>query len=136
MKFEYLEHTADVKFRAYGKSVEKVFENSGLALVRSITKQRIRKRIKKEFIVKGKDLESLMYNFLEELLFLFDTSGFVFAKCRKIKIDLEKFKLETEVIGDLVGRYKFFSEIKAITYQEMFVEKVGKKWEAQVVLDV
>ena len=32
MRFEYLDHTADVKFRAYGDSLEKAFGNAALAM--------------------------------------------------------------------------------------------------------
>jgi SHS2 domain-containing protein len=31
--YEYLEHTADVRFRAYGKSLEQAFENAALAML-------------------------------------------------------------------------------------------------------
>ena len=31
-KYEYLEHTADIKFLAYGETVEEVFENAALAM--------------------------------------------------------------------------------------------------------
>ena len=31
-QYEYLEHTADVKFLAYGKTLEEVFENAALAM--------------------------------------------------------------------------------------------------------
>jgi len=32
MKFKFLEHTADIKFKASGKDIEEVFDNSALAL--------------------------------------------------------------------------------------------------------
>ncbi|MBT4651749.1 archease [Candidatus Woesearchaeota archaeon] len=135
MKFEYLEHTADIKFRAYGKGLEKVFINSALAFRKSMVKK-VRGRKKQHIIVEGKDLENLMYNFLEELLFLIDTSGFILSRVKKINIDLKKFKLEAELVGDRVSKYEFMTEVKAITYQELIVREEDGKWVVQVVLDV
>ena len=135
MKFEYLDHTADIKFRAYGKSLEKVFINSALALRKSMV-GRVRSKRKMNFSVEGKDLENLMYNFLEELLFLLETSGFIFSKIKSLKIDSKNFKLDCEIFGDRVSRYNFKTEVKAITYQGMIVHEVKGKWVSQVVLDV
>jgi SHS2 domain-containing protein len=64
-KFIFLEHTADVKFRAFGKNIEEAFSNSALALKEIMTeKTKIKDKIKKKISVKGKDNESLLYNFL------------------------------------------------------------------------
>lgn len=135
MKFKFLEHTADIKFQAYGKSLEKAFSNSSLALAEVMTKKtKIKSRIKKKIKVKGKDNESLLYNFLEEFLFLFDSEGFVLSKIGKIKIKGEK--LEAEVMGDNVKDYKISQDVKAITYNSMFVKRDKGKFTAQVVLDV
>jgi len=135
MKFEFLEHTADIKFRAYGRSLEKLFSNSALAFRKSMV-FKVRKKKKMKISVKGKDLESLLYNFLEELLFLIDTSGFLISKVQKIKINRNKFELSAKISGDKVSCYEFNREVKAITYQEMFIHELKNRWVCQVVLDV
>ena len=133
-KYEFLEHTADIKFQAFGKSVEEVFENSALALKETIYKKQIQEKEEKEIEAKGKDFESLLYNFLEEFLYLLDAEDFLFSKIKEIKID--DFKLRAIVIGDKASSYNFTNPVKAITYHEMFVKKEREKWIAQVVLDV
>lgn len=134
-KFIFLEHTADVKFQAFGKDIEEAFSNSALALREVMTeKSKIKGKIKKKIIVKGKDKEKLLYNFLEEFLILFDSEGFVLSKIKKIKIKDEK--LEAEVIGDNAKNYKFSNSVKAITYNQMFVKQEKGKWIVQVVIDV
>ena len=66
MKFKFLEHTADVKFRAFGKDIEEMFENSALALKETIApKIKVKNKIKKRFKIEGKDNEAFLYNFLE-----------------------------------------------------------------------
>jgi SHS2 domain-containing protein len=86
--------------------------------------------------VKGKNNEALLYNFLEEFLFLLDSERFVPGKIKKIKI--KNNKLDAEVIGDKADNYKFNNDVKAITYNDMFVkfDKEKKKFIVQVVIDV
>ncbi len=140
MKYKFLEHTADVKFQAFGKTLEEVFSNAAYALINVMTKDKIRGTKKKRIEVSGKDKESLLYNFLEEFLFLLDSENFVLAKINKIKINKEKNELEAEVSGDKAKNYKFDLDVKAVTYNEMFVRKEsikGKdKFICQVVVDV
>lgn len=88
----------------------------------------------KKIEVKGKDFESLLYNFLEEILFLLDAENFLISKIKKIKI--HNLKLNAVIIGDEVSNYKFTNNVKAVTYNDMFVKQEKKKWAAQVVLDV
>ena len=135
MEFKFLDHTADIKFQAFGNSLNEVFENSALALINSIYGKEIKCVKKKKIRVKGKDFESLMYNFLEEFLFLIDAKKFIPGKV-KVIIDEEGKKLEAELSGDSVTNYQIDMHIKAITYHDMFVHRIGKRWISQVVLDV
>lgn len=136
-KFKFLEHTADIKFRAYGDTLEKVFENSALALKEVICdKIKIHEKKEKKIKIKGIDLESLLYNFLEEFLFLLDSKGFIISNIKKIKIDKLKFILEAVILGDDSSDYNISNSVKAVTYNEMFIKKEKNKYVAQVVLDV
>lgn len=168
MKFKFLEHTADVKFQAYGKSLEEAFENSALAMFNAMYDGKVNTKIRKKIKVEGKDMESLLYNFLEELLFLLDSENFVLSKIDKISIITDNktnkankhklaskvikdnnkdnnkeqynhdknYELEAEVSGDNAKNYKFNLDVKAVTYNEMFVKKQGNKFICQVVVDV
>jgi len=135
MKFKFLKHTADIKFRAYGNTLNKVFENSALAMYNAVYPRKIKSKIKKSFIVKGKDLESLLYNFLEELLVLFDSQDFIASKIN-VKIDKKEMILKCVIYGDKVGNYDIGLTIKAITYNSMYVKKSKEGYVSQVVLDV
>ena len=150
MKFKFLPHTADRKFRAFGKTLEKVFENSALALFKIIYDKKINEKKKYKIQAKGKDLESLMYNFLEEFLVLIDSKNFLPAQIVNFKFDTLKntprrgikginkknFKIKAEVVGDDAKNYQISEHVKAITYNEMFVKKINNKWTSQVVLDI
>jgi len=134
-KFKFLEHTADIKFQAFGKSLEEVFENSALAMFNSMYEGKVKTIKKKKIKVEGKDYENLLYNFLEELLFLFDSEGFFVGGIKKLEI--EKNKLTATLVGDDAKNYEISIDVKAVTYNEMFVREEKKgKWTVQVVVDV
>jgi SHS2 domain-containing protein len=135
MKFKFLEHTADIKFKAFGKDIEEVFDNSALALKEIICgKMRIEKKKEKTIKIKGRDFESLLYNFLEQIIYLLDADNFLISKIKEIKI--KNFGLKAVIAGDKASNYKFTNNVKAVTYNEMFVKKEKGKWISQAVIDV
>ena len=149
-KFKFLEHTADRKFQAFGKTLEEVFENSALALFNIVYDEKIKNRTKFKIHAKGRDLENLMYNFLEEFLVLIDSKNFLPFKIINFNLDTlrntprkgikgtskKAFKIKAEVVGDNAKNYNVSEHVKAITYNEMFIKKIKDKWVSQVVLDI
>lgn len=142
-KYKYLEHTADAKFQASGKNLEEAFKNAALAMLNLMCKSEIIKlKQEKKILVKGKDLKALLYNWLEELLFLLDSENFLTGKIKKLNISGKEgnHKLEASVLGDSAKNYEIFGEVKAVTYNEMFIreEKIkGKrKFIIQAVVDM
>ncbi len=138
-KYKFLEHTADAKFQAYGKTMEESFSNAALAMFSLITEtNKIKKEIKKGIEARGHDLKSLLYNYLEELLFLIDTENFLLNHIGELKIHKkeEKYFLEAIAVGDKADNYETTGDIKAITYNEMEVKEEKGKVMVQVVLDL
>ncbi len=135
-KFEFLEHTGDVKFRAYGSDIAELFENCALAVSSIFSRNgEISDSKTKEFVVYEKNYESLLYQFIEQLIYLFDAEGFVVCRV-KVKMQGGK-KLNVTVYGDDSVNYSDLDAIKSPTYAEMYVKQIkDKKWEAQVVVDV
>ncbi len=118
MKFEYLEHTADAKFRAYGITLEEKFANSALALFNLITDtDKVRPRIRKEFSVSANRLRSLLYEFLEEFLVYIDAEGWLLSNIEKVELD-ESFNVRVVAFGD-IGDYEILTQVKSITYNDM-----------------
>ena len=144
--FEFLSHTADIKFRAYGKSLEEAFVNCAMAVKETITKSNVSATITKGCGMMADDLEGLLQNFLEEIIFLFDSENFIISRVEKIRIikDDNGFSLSCDFAGDvtdgkdLEGKsYDFEEHIKAITYHEMSIKKTNNgSYEIEVVLDV
>ena len=140
-KYNFLEHTADVKFLAYGKNLEEAFANSALALKETISGDLfIESKKEKTIKVSGEDMESLLYSFLEEFLYLLDAEDFLLSGIEDLHINEKEMTLDADVTGDDASKYEFTNDVKAITYNEM---KVGTKeiddkrqYFCQVVLDV
>ena len=138
-KYKFLEHTADVKFQASGKDLNEVFINSALAMGSVLMEpENVKLKISKKIKVIGESLENLMYNFLEEFLFLMDTESFILGSIKELKIENKnnKYILTSKIIGDKAKNYDFSGDIKSITYHEMFIKKEQNGYKAQVVVDV
>lgn len=135
-KYRFLDHTADVKFQAFGATLEEVFTNAALAMASLMCQEKVSTRSSVRVQVEGRDLESLLYNFLEEFLVLFDSRNFLLARVEAVEIDNRELKLEAEAVGDRAGGYEIYLGIKAVTYSDMYVKQENNAWVAQVVLDV
>src|SRR3989338_11286892 len=91
----YLEHTADACFKAYGKSLEEAFSNSAIATFNIIVDtKKVKPKQKIEIKIKSKRIMSLLYDFLDELLFRMDRDRFVLSKVERINIKETKSGFE------------------------------------------
>ncbi|MDY0266051.1 MAG: archease [Methanimicrococcus sp.] len=144
--FKYIDHVADIRFIAYGETLEKVFENAALATLTVIADiSTIQSQIEFEIELEAIDLENLMVDFLSELLFLFDAEetvlGNVTVKEVGAKTDedgKEMYSINAAVSGEPIDSQKqnFKTEVKAITYNGIRVEKTKDGFETEVVLDL
>ena len=137
-KFEFTgKRIADAEFRAYGKSLEEAFKNAALAMCSIMFDyKKVKPALKKEISVEGTDLQSLLYNFLEEILFLLDTENFLLHEIEDLKIKNEK-NLTAVLVGDsAIENYEIFGEVKAVTYNDMKIEKQDSVYVVQVVVDI
>jgi len=139
-KFEYLEDEAiaDLAVRSYGTSLEEAFENMALAMFNAMTPlEKIKPRVEREFEVSGRDLGELLYNFLEEFLFMKDVENLLFSKI-EVKFNEDRTKLRARCRGEPfdLERHEARAEIKAITYHLMEIKKEGNLWSLRVVFDI
>ncbi len=138
MGYEFLEHTADVMFRAYGSTWSEVFERAALATFAAMVDVDKVRAVERRIIeLAAETLEELLYAFLSELIYLKDAEGLVFSKFRVSIEGNGPYKLRAEVWGEKVRpEHNPRADVKAITFHEMELgETDGKKY-AQVVLDV
>ncbi|MBS3133405.1 archease [Candidatus Woesearchaeota archaeon] len=140
MKYKYLPHTADAKFRAFGESLEEAFSNAALAVFNvMVDTNNVKGQVTKKIDAEGTDLQSLLYNFLEKFLILLDAENFFLAEVKKIKISGKEgsYKIAAEVLGDDAAKYETIGpQVKAITYNDMVVDNEKGNCFVQVVVDI
>lgn len=138
-KFEFLDLApADASFEAYGKTLSEVFENAALATFETMidTKQ-VKPLIEKRIELSAKDLESLMFDWLNELIFYMGSENLAFSDF-DVKVDEKNIKLVGKCRGEEIDRSKHEvrTEVKSATYHQMEIKKTGKMWKARVILDI
>jgi SHS2 domain-containing protein len=139
MRFKYLDHTADVKFQAYGSSLEEAFINSVLAAVNTVVDiDSVKPKIKQTIRLKEQKLMTLLYEFLESVIISLDVDGYLPCRFERLSIveTDEGFELDAAMSGDHAKNYETKGDIKAMTYSDMKIEKKADGYMIQVVLDI
>jgi SHS2 domain-containing protein len=137
-KFEFVDiTTADVAFDAYGRDLNELFTNSALAMFEvMIDTKQVKPKVEKKVKVKGNDLQSLMFSWLNELLVFVDSENLAFSDF-KTKINEKNFTLNAVCKGEKINSkmHETRTAVKACTYHQMKIEK-NKIWKARVILDI
>ncbi len=132
MKYEFLEHTADLKIKVYGKNLEEIITNSLLALKSFLKPKLTKEKIEKEIEIENQNQVILLIDFLSEILAQTYIEKAIFTKFEK------KILEETKIKGKILG-FKFQSltkDIKAITYHQVKLEKINKKFVFEFIVDI
>jgi len=132
-QFEILEHTADLKIRAFGKNKKELFLNMLKAMTSILSAETDRRKEKVRPVkVKSIDLAALLVDFLNEVLYLTQVH-------REIYTDLKFKKLtDQEIEGEIIGQTidKFNEDIKAATHHNLEIREKTEGWQATVLFDI
>ncbi len=132
-RFKSLEHPSDVGIIAYGKNKAEIFENAAYGMF-SIMADLNRVETKTSFNIRieGDDPESLLINWLNELIFYEDSKKIMLKEFKINK--LTDTQLEAKVSGEKIDTDKHFiyRPIKAATYNQLQISKDR----ARIVFDV
>jgi len=134
--FEFIDHTADVGIIAYGADMSQAFANAARALFSLITElDDVEEVIHRDIELTATDEESLLVEWLNELIYQFDTEGILFKRFDIIQ--LNNTQLKARGYGEKVDRskHKLKIEVKAATYHMLKVDK-GDGCKVQVLFDI
>jgi len=143
-KYTFFDKTADAKFQAFGNTLGEAFKNAQEAMVSVMYSLEELSSYEfdeqgRDIIVEGENLENLLYSFLEEIIFLMNAEFFV-GLVEKIQIihTGNLYKLKAILRGTQAINLESHGEIKAVTYNEMFVKHdvENGKYTVQVVVDL
>ncbi len=78
-EFEFIDHTADIGVIAYGADIKQVFANAARGLFSIITElDTVADKESRNIEITAPDLEALLVNWLNELIYLFEAKGILF----------------------------------------------------------
>jgi len=132
-RYEEVEHTADAAIRAYGRDLPELFANAAYGMFDLLADmERLHPTIEREISLEAPDLETLLVDWLGELLYLREAHGEVY----------EEFEISTlsptELRAVARGGKRFVPRmnIKAVTYHDLKIEETGEGYAVNIVFDV
>ncbi|MBL8178261.1 MAG: archease [Bryobacterales bacterium] len=136
MNFEVLEHTADIGFRAWGPAFENMLAAAAQALVSiAVEIGTVRDAEPYPIAAKGEDRESLLVNWLNEVLYYVDGRQVAFRR-----FDVKSCG-EWQVSGIGWGEPRSEAHpakliVKGVTYHQLSVTNCAEGWQCTVFLDI
>jgi SHS2 domain-containing protein len=143
LPFKYLEDIAiaDAAFLAWGATLEELFVAAADATTGVMIGDldSIRCGHSMSVQLEENDLEWLLFQFLQEIIFLKDAEQLL-VRVVSLVIEQQKDGLSLRCVfaGDRIdpSRHELLVDVKAVTLHRFRVERAAESWEAQVVLDV
>jgi len=136
-KYRITKHQNELAVRITGNSQEELFVNSGLALfdvMADAGKIDVKERLPLE--VEGVDRDELIVNWLRELLYLYQSGGYLLKefKITEVKDNLVKAEVRGEKIDP--DRHEIKQEIATVAEHKSRMQKTGNQWVAQVIFEL
>jgi SHS2 domain-containing protein len=136
--YEILDTTADIGVRAFGADLPELYVNLALGMMSLITDvDTVKDRLERNVSVTAPDREILMAEWINELIFLFDTEMLLFSRFEIIK--LSKSHIEARCFGEKVdkSRHDLKRGIKSATYHRLKVREIEDgSFQAEMILDI
>lgn len=128
------------RLHTWGDTLKEAFEQCGMAMFAYMTEiDKVEPKQCFKIEANGDDLESLLFHFLDELLFLFSAEPYLI--CSKLEIsnfDLVEFNIECLCYGEpfQLGKHPQGTEVKAITYSAMQIIQKPTRNDVYVIIDI
>ncbi|MFQ6116290.1 MAG: archease [bacterium] len=136
-KYRQIDHTADVGIKVYGRNLAELYANAALGLFEIISNlEKVNPNIERTIQVEATDQETLLVNWLSELNYLFFTEGEIYKEFQIEEIT--DMKLLARVKGEKIDydQHEIFTEVKAVTYHQLYIKQTAQGLEAQVIFDL
>lgn len=134
---ETFEHTADIGLRARAADLNTLFAEAAKAFFSVLVENYVDVRATNEFSisVEADARDDLLYDWLAELLYLYDTQHVLLAE---FDVSVGEGHVRATVRGEPVDfdRHQVDMDVKAITYHELKVVREEEGWLAEVIVDL
>ena len=136
-RYRITPHHSELAVKVFGSSQSELFANSAWALFDVITEtEKIELKERLPLEVEGTDRDDLLVNWVRELLYFYQGSGYLLRDFRIL--ELGDKVLKAEVSGEKIDpdRHEIKREIVAVAYDKSRVAKTGDQWTAQLIFEV
>jgi SHS2 domain-containing protein len=135
--YETFEHTADLGLRIRAANLDELFVDAARALFATIVDDldSVRAMQQLEVTITGSEREYLLFDWLNELLFRWDSEHLLFSR---FEVHVHEDGLKGAAWGEPLdpSRHILGHEVKAITYHGLCVEETSDGWLAEVIVDI
>jgi SHS2 domain-containing protein len=134
-RFEMIEHTADVGLEAYGRNLAEAFANAAYGMFSIMTElENVREVESRRIEVNADDIEGLLFEWLNSLLYYFDAETLIFKRFEIM--ELSDTRLTAGCYGEKydAARHNIRIGVKSATYHLLEVNR--EKNRVQVIFDV
>ena len=138
MSYKVLDHATDAFIEVTASSLTEAFKVAGDSVVDIILdNSKIEEKKERNIVVKGKDLNYLLYNWLEDLIYLIITEGFAIKKLNITVEKNEEYAISAQIFGEDIDikKHGFKVEIKSPTFHEMDIQQ-GEETKLRYLLDL
>lgn len=135
--YRILNRSSDLVIRVFGKSQAELFANSAFALFDLMTDMgRVEASEHLPLEVEGADRDDLMVNWMRELLYLFQGSGYLLKEfqIREVKDNYVRGEVSGEKFDP--DRHEIVREIRSVISHQSRMGTTGDQWTAQVIFEI
>jgi len=137
MKYELVDHTADICIRCQAKNLSELFKCAAVALMDLLADRKsIEATEEIEIRIDAYSSEQLLVRWLNELLYYQQTKG-IFFKDFDVSIE-NGTRLNATAYGRtyMSGNQEVKEDIKGVTYHNLKIKKSKDKLIAEIVIDI
>ena len=133
--YRYIEHTADIGLEARGETLARAFGEAAKGMFALMTDlRRVRAREKRHIELREEGYETLLFSWLNSLLYHLDTEGMLFKRFDITLLD------GRDLVADCYGepfdreRHQIRTAVKAATYHMLEVDEPAAR--VKVIFDI
>ncbi len=135
--YKTLPHPADICIEVKGKNLKELFLNSARAFIFELGEIKKKRRTKRKTLkVNGIDKESLLINWLQELLYNFYVHGLLFADGKIKKLTEKEISADVNFVKFTPESFKPLKEIKAVTHHDVHITRDQNGFLVRIVFDI
>jgi SHS2 domain-containing protein len=135
--YRTFEHTADLGLVVEAADLNALFAEAGRGFLSILVEnpKTVRPTCEANLEIKGAELDYLLFDWLNELLFHFERDHLLLSE---FDVTVGELGLKAKARGEVLDcqRHELSHEVKAITYHQLEVKQADNGWQARVIVDI